>query len=331
MKKPRAEHRGNMIIFPGAFHTQLDKAVRAADRHDFMEAVRQFDLATELGQLEPEAMLVYAYSLYEVRQFEKALVICESLLSEGFEEYEELMDLYVTLLVELRRFEEAEALITTLIEEQVLLPERKEKWLHLKELSQRLAANTDPKEIAEPLEELDPEVYEIEAFLAYPLIKQYQLLIQAFEGDCQKLENEWREIVEQQTIHPVVQTLALLLLMATGSEEIIRVQKFNWDQPWVPAALDEPFENERFQQLVKLIEDRHENEPTAYLLIRDTFQHHAYLQYPYVWNGFEDDEVVDGYMLYFQELLSGEMNRTSHRVLRMIHKIDQLYALLEIE
>lgn len=331
MKKPRAEHRGNMIIFPGAFHTQLDKAVRAADRHDFMEAVRQFDLATELGQLEPEAMLVYAYSLYEVRQFEKALVICESLLSEGFEEYEELMDLYVTLLVELRRFEEAEALITTLIEEQVLLPERKEKWLHLKELSQRLAANTDPKEIAEPLEELDPEVYEIEAFLAYPLIKQYQLLIQAFEGDCQKLENEWREIVEQQTIHPVVQTLALLLLMATGSEEIIRVQKFNWDQPWVPAALDEPFENERFQQLVKLIEDRHENEPTAYLLIRDTFQHHAYLQYPYVWNGFEDHEVVDGYMLYFQELLSGEMNRTSHRVLRMIHKIDQLYALLEIE
>lgn len=331
MKKQKPEQRGNMVIFPGALMTQLDKAARAADRHDFMEAVRQFEIAAELGELEPGMQLVFAYSLYEVRQFEKALQICESLLHEGYEEYEELMDLYVTLLVELRRFDEADALISTLIEERVLSPERKEKWLHLRDLSGRLAANMESKPIPEPLDELDPELYELENFLTYPLMKQYQLLLAAFEGDCQKLEEEWRSIVEQQTVHPVVQTLALLLLMSTDSTEIVRVRKFNWDQPWIPAALNEPFENARFTDLVKKIEERLEKEPTAYLLIRDTFQHHAYLQYPYVWNGYSDEDVVEGYELYFQQLLSGDVQRSVHRVLNMIRKIDQLYALLEIE
>lgn len=331
MKKRKTEKRGNMVIFPGAFTTQVEKAVRAADRHDFMEAVRQFDIAQELGDMDPELLLVFAYSLYEVRQFDQGLLICEKLLQEGFEQYEELMDLYVTLLVELRRFEEADTLISTLIEEQVLSPERKEKWLHLRDLSGRIAANAEVKNVAEPLDELNPELYQLDSFLMNPVVKQYQLLLQAFEGDCQKLESEWRAIVEQETVHPVTQTLALLLLMSTGSMEIVRVRKFNWDQPWVPAALDEPFENDRFQHLVKLIEENLENEPSAYLLIRDTFQHHAYLQYPYVWNGFADQDVVEGYTLYFQELLSGESHRVNHRVLRMIHKIDQLYALLEIE
>lgn len=331
MKKHRPEKRGNMIIFPGALNTQIDKALRAADRHDFMEAVRHFDTAKELGTLEPEAELIYAYSLYEVRQFEKALSICDTLLHEGFDEYEELMDLYVTLLVELRRFEEADALISTLIEERVLSPERKEKWLHLRELSGRLAANSETKEVPEPLEELNPELYSIPEFFEKPLVMQYQLLLAAFEGDCQKLEREWQAIVEHPSVHPVIQTLALLLLIATDSQDIVRVKKFNWDQPWVPAALDEPFENERFQQLITKIEERLENEPTAYLLIRDTFQHHSYLQYPYVWNGFSDEDVVEGYTLYFEELLLGENKRSDHKVLRMIHKIDQLYALLEIQ
>lgn len=331
MKKQKPERRGNMIIFPGALTTQIDKALRAADRHDFMEAVRQFETAAELGTLEPEAQLIYAYSLYEIREFEKSLVLCDTLLHEGFDQYEELMDLYVTLLVELRRFEEADALITTLIEERVLSPERKEKWLHLRDLSGRLAANAETKEVPEPLAELKQHEYDPETFFMQPLAVQYQRLLAAFEGDCQKLELEWKQIVEHESVHPVIQTLALLLLISSDSQKTIRVKKFNWDQPWIPAALDEPFENSRFTQLVSKIEERLENEPTAYLLIRDTFQHHCYLQYPYVWNGFSDEEVVDGYTLYFEELLQGETNKADHRVLRMIHKIDQLYALLEIQ
>ncbi|WP_342525189.1 hypothetical protein MKY84_07395 [Chryseomicrobium sp. FSL W7-1435] len=331
MKKQKLERRGNMIIFPGALTTQIDKALRAADRHDFMESVRHFETAKELGELEPEAQLIFAYALYEIREFEKALIICDLLLHEGFEQYEELMDLYVTLLVELRRFEEADALISTLIDERVLSPERKEKWLHLRDLSGRLAANAETKPIPEPLAELKREEYEESTFFDKPLVVQYRLLLVAFEGDCQKLEAEWKTIVEHSTVHPVIQTLALLLLISSDSKQTVRVRKFNWDQPWVPAALDEPFENTRFHELVKKIEERLENEPTAYLLIRDTFQHHCYLQFPYVWNGFSDDEVVDGYTLYFEELLQGEAARSDQRVLRMIHKIDQLYALLEIQ
>ncbi|GEK34937.1 hypothetical protein [Kurthia sibirica] len=312
----------NMIMFPGTVERLLATGHDYAETSNYELAVEAFSEAMQYEVLDEHSMNVYVYSLYEMRRFQEARELCELLLARGPSRYIELMELYLSICMELRDFFHVQQIIQSLLEEEVIPPESLEKFKNILSLSEKLA-NLSIDDTPEKTE-IKPDDYEVATFFNQPLFMQLTNLQRLTEINVRPLANQLKDIIEAEEVHPMVQSIALYMLVAQQVDLQVTVKKFDESRVVNTAEMLLPDDTPLFLEVFERITERLEKEGSLLEMAHFLLARHILVTYPFEWFQYSADDIVEGYTDYVHSLF--EQNQVSNNELLDFIKTLEKYS-----
>lgn len=330
-KRGKLQKHQNVIVFPGTVERLIAEGKRFAENYQYDKAVVSLREALQYTEGDESVLSVYAFSLYETRNFQEAKVICEKLLAIGPQLYIETMELYLTVLMELKEFKQVETLIDSLLEENVIPPDSKDKFIHIKELNAMIAQKKEHEELdnAVEAEEIDEEKFQVDQFLAQTNLQQMQQLQTIRNVDIRPLKELMVAIIEDERTHPMIQSFALYLLVQQEVDIVVQVKKFDEAQKVNPSHLQFPDELPVAKQVLKLVEVALEQEPSALEMVKYLLARHIFVTYPFEWFRYEAQEVADGY-IDFVHAMFGEVKETDYDLMDLLNLLEEQSELFDV-
>ncbi|WP_432358336.1 tetratricopeptide repeat protein [Sporosarcina sp. UB5] len=294
--------KDNIVVFPGALERLIEKGLDAVEDTDYAEAVEAFAQAYHFEPDNTRILAPYAVSLYETKDFSLAKEVATKLLHSGTTDYLDAMELYLAISIQLQDYEEVEMTIETLFDEDIIPPDMVKKFNYLRDLNKRLSY----RYIREDVEPQKTNTVTLEEFMEGTSEAQQQILA-VFENSelDETTKNLLLQIVEKESLHPIIITYALVLLRESGFDEEVTVRKFGLTKRVIPAELELPSQDERSIKVVNQLGGLFEKDPTRMQMAIDASLRYGILAYPFCWDGFSTDEVVEAYMQYIESMFTG--------------------------
>ncbi|HBT70726.1 MAG TPA: hypothetical protein DEB37_00150, partial [Lysinibacillus sp.] len=242
----------NIVVFPGTVQTLLREGHMFAENYQYEKAVASFEKAFVYEAGDEFALSAYAFALYELKDYDKAKGVCEQLFTMGTTLYVEVMELYITICMQLKEYHQVETLITTLLEENVLPHDQVEKFERLKSLNREVSKNLEKRENAQLL--IEEQEYELEKFCALTPNEQSIRLHRLMDTNVRQLKTALKAIIECSTIHPFVQSLALILLVEQEVAIDVTIAKFKQTKNVNPVQLVLPNQLPQYGEIKNIIE-----------------------------------------------------------------------------
>lgn len=330
-KHGKIQKHQNVIVFPGMVDRLISDGLKHAEDFQYDLAVKSIRQALTYREADEQTLGVFAYSLYEIREFEEAKVICEELLKIGPTYYFETIELYVTILMELRDFDEMEQILSTVIDETIIPADKLEKFEQLLELGNKLSKQKNNEFLSDLPKEhvIDKTLFEIHTFSRFSEDKQQQLLVELEGSDLTQVEEELVAIVEHDLLSPITKSFALLLMVHVKMDREMTIEKFGRSANIIPKSLSEPAETAVVLDVLNLVKDRLIQNPSKLEMVEDLILRHSFATYPFDWFDHDADEVGNMYIDYVSGML-GEDVSLEGKLYDFIIKIDILFELREM-
>lgn len=319
---------GKVVLFPGTYERMLEQARVLAENYQYEEANSLFEKAFQLTEGDEISLSVYAYSLYETKNFVRAKEICEELLCIGPSMYFEVMELYLTICMQLRQYKQVEKIIESLLDEEVIPFEQLEKFERLKKLNAEIAQNQMTHLQQTNIVEEDEIEFEAMPFLRLPVQQQLIQIQELTEKNIRPLVQKLKQIVESESIHPFIQSLILILLVEQEVQQDVTVSKFNRSQTVNPSQLDLPTKMPQFQTISNYILEQLEQEPSTLEFVQFLLSKHAIVLYPFEWLDYDSDDVAASY-IDFVKTMFGEIKEMDYEVVEFLQSLENLTNLQE--
>ncbi|PSL35175.1 tetratricopeptide repeat protein [Planomicrobium soli] len=293
------KRKGNVIVFPTTINRLLTDGMNFLKNENYDEAR---DKLYQVLSYEPDnaaALGAYAYSLFELGDYEEALDVCRELLKIGPIHYLETMELYISILMQVREYKEAEQMIEILIEEKVLPEERLEQFRQLRDLNERIVSSA-------PIEKVATSLYSLDHFLTLTPIEQERLIMDLPLESYKAMKDYLIKIVEHPNVDMLTKTYILFMLHQKKIRGSVHIQKFHFEGSFSIAALPDPINNNRLNAVKRNLEDALVQDPTRLGMAQELFERHIYLFYPFQWEGYEPFEIAEAYLSYLDLLFTGE-------------------------
>lgn len=317
-------------MFPGTIERLFSQAHSYAENYQYELANEAFEEALKYGEGDEMTLSVYAYSLYEVKDFERAKVICEKLLAIGPSMYFEVMELYLTISMQLRQFKQVEKIIESLLEEDAIPPDQLEKFKRLKSLNAEIAENKQYQEqsfTTEPSN--DEEGFLLEQFLAEPPNKQLMAVHELTVANVRPIAQSLKQIIEHEDTHPFIKSLLLILLVEQEVAMEVSVHKFGETQIVNPAELQLPTRLPHFQNVSAIIMRELEQEPSTLELVQYLISKHAIVTYPFEWLQYDDADVAISYIDYVHTMF-GKVQEMDYEIIDFLQQLEKLTELQQM-
>lgn len=324
----KLQKKENIIVFPGMVDRLISEGLKHAENFQYDLAVDSIRQALEYIEADEQTLGIFAYSLYEIREFEEARSVCEQLLKLGPTYYFETMELYVTILMELRQFGEVTEIVESLIEEEVVPSDKIDKFEQLLELNGRLSKQKEGVliEDAPHSNQVDAALFHLDVFSGFPEDKQQQLLVELDGQDLAPIEKELVQIIEDEVISPITKSFALLLLVHKGVDITITLEKLGHHAEVTPKNLPEPSQSATVEAVLHLTGEKLLQNPTKLEMVHDLVIRHSFATYPFEWFSHTETEVADAYIHYVGAML-GENDAQEGQLADLLMKIDLLFEL----
>ncbi|MER2037452.1 MAG: CDC27 family protein [Solibacillus sp.] len=330
MKKRNLKRHGNVVLFPGTIERMLEEARLLAENYQYQEANALFEKAFELTEGDEISLSVYAYSLYELKNYERAKEVCEKLLMNGPSAYFEVMELYLTVCMQLRQFKQVEKIIESLLDEEVIPSDQLEKFHRLKKLNAEIAQNQNTQLNNEIIEEDEALQVELDAshFLQLPVQQQLMRIHEITEINIRPYINVVKEIIEHDSVHPFIQSLLLILLVEQEVHLPITVSKFDQVKEINPAELDLPTKLVQFSVISNILLEQLEHEPSTLEFVQHLIAKHAIVLYPFEWLHFDSEDVAISY-IDFVKMMFGEVKEMDYEIVGFLQNLEKITDLQE--
>lgn len=293
------KRKGNVIVFPTTVTRLLTEGMTNLKNDQYEEAR---DKLYQVLVYEPDhaaALGGYAYSLYELNEFDEALEVVRELLRIGPIHYLETMELYISILMQVKEFQEAEKMIEVLIEENVLPKERLQQFRQLRDLNERIAESNASFN-------KDIERYELEPFLALSPLEQEQRVTELPKDAYAVMQSQLQKLIEHPEVDWVAKSYLLLIMREQELAGRINIGKFHYVEQFELDDLPDPLQDRRLLNIRLRLERVLEKEPAKLQMAMELVDRHIYLLYPFFWGEFEEAQIVGAYQGYLDSLLSGE-------------------------
>lgn len=315
----------NIIVFPGAVQTLIREGHMFAENYQYEKAVASFEKAFIYETGDEFALSAYAFALYELKDYDKAKGVCEQLFTMGTTMYVEVMELYITICMQLKEYHQVETLITTLLEESVLPSDQVEKFERLKSLNREVSKNLEKKENAQRF--IEEQEYELEKFSALAANERSIKLHRLMDTNVRQLKTALQAIIESTTVHPFVQSLALILLVEQEVSIDITVSKLGHSKTINPAQLSLPNQLPQYGEIKNIVESKLTQDPTTLEMVQYLMAKHAIVTFPFEWHPFEAEDVAYSYIDFVSSMLGNvkEMDYEIVDFLQMLEKLTELH------
>lgn len=330
-KHDKLQTKENVIVFPGMVDRLIAEGLKYAEEFQYDLAVDSIRQALTYREADEQTLGVYAYSLYEVRQFKEAKVICEELLKLGPTYYFETIELYVTILMELREFDQIEEMLKVIIEEEDIPQDKIEKFEQLLELGSRLSQQKGdlPVEDIPHNNQIDATLFELNTYTAFSEDKQQQLLVELEGANLSQIEDELVGIVESPVLSPITKSFAFLLMVHEEIDRMVTIEKFGQTSEVNPKWYPDPSETPVVQQVLNLLKDKLSQNPSKLDMVEDLILRHSFATYPFEWMDFEAKEVAVTYNNYVSSML-GEAVTLEGQLYELIINIEMIFEMRDM-
>lgn len=320
--------QGKVVLFPGTTERMLDQARTLAENYQYKEANELFEEALELTDGDEMSLSVYAYSLYETKNYERAKEVCENLLALGPNNYFEVMELYLTICMQLRQYKQVEKIIEALLDEEAIPFDQVEKFKRLKQLNAEIAQRQESQLEDTIINEDEEFEFDANTFLQLP-IQQQLLEIQALnEKNIRPLVEQLQEIIESETIHPFIQSLVLILLVEQEVNVNLTVQKFGRVEVVNPSQLNLPTKLSQFQEITSIILEKLDQDPSTLEFVQFLMSKHAIVLYPYEWLDYDSEDVAISYIDLVKTMF-GEIKEMDYEIVEFLQNLEVMTELQE--
>lgn len=321
------KNQRKVILFPGTVDRLFNEAKNLAETLHYKEANEMFEQALLLGEGDEISLSIFAYSLYEVKNFERAKQICEELLAIGPSMYFEVMELYLTICMQLRQFKQVEKIIESLFDEELIPEQEIEKFERLKNLNAHIAENQGSQLQSSPVidDEGDFEIIASE-LLKLSVQEQLMLINELPEKNIRPYVTEIKAIIETENVHPFIQSLLLILLVEQEVNLDLNIAKFDMTKQVNPAQLPLPTKMPQYEEIATIITEKLLQEPSTLEFVQQLMAKHAIVLYPFEWTNFQSEDVALSYIEFVKSMFGEKVEINSEIVvfLQNIEKISDL-------
>lgn len=227
----------------------LNEAKYLAENNQYKEANELFEQAFLLGEGDEVSLSIFAYSLYEEKNFERAKQVCEELLAIGPNMYFEVMELYLTICMQLRQFKQVEKIIESLFDEQLIPEHEAEKFERLKNLNAHIAENQESHFQAPIIEGDELEEFTAAEFLEMSAQQQMMRIHELTEKNIRPYSEELKAVIENESIQPFIKSLLLILLVEQEVNLDVTISKFGQSKALNPVDFPLPTELPQYKEI----------------------------------------------------------------------------------
>ncbi|MFF5994482.1 hypothetical protein AAGS61_06955 [Lysinibacillus sp. KU-BSD001] len=316
----------NVVMFPGTVEQLLSQAHEYAEQYQYDLANQKFAEALQYTYGDETTLSVYAYSLYEARDFEKAKEICERLLEIGPSMYFEAMELYLTICMQLREFQQVEKIIESLLEEEVIPNEQLDKFLRLKNLNADIVEKKRVQEEQITAQEIIDNELSTAQFLEKTTEEQLVMAQDLTTINVRPIAQVLKEVIEHEKTHPFIKSLLLILLVEQEVAIDIEVKKFNRVRIVNPVELELPTGLPHFQAITTIILEQLHQEPSTLELVQHLITKHAIATYPFEWLDYDDEDVAIGYIDFVRQMF-GKVQEMDYEIIDFLQQLEKLTEL----
>ena len=319
---------GKVILFPGMMERLFNEAKHLAEKNRYKEANELFEQALLLGEGDEVSLSIFAYSLYEEKNFERAKQVCEELLAIGPNMYFEVMELYLTICMQLRLFKQVEKIIESLFDEQLIPEHEVEKFERLKNLNAHIAENQESHFQATSMEDEGLGEIGLEEFFGMSEQQQMMLIHELTEKNIRPYAGELKAIIESDLIHPFIKSLVLILLVEQEINMTVAVTKFDQSKELNPVNFPLPTKQPQYAEITEMIAEQLAQEPSALEFALHLIDKHAIVLYPYEWASYSSKEVAESYIDYVRTMF-GEEREMNEEIVTFLQNLEKMSDLQE--
>ena len=167
---------------------------------------------------------------------------------------------------------------------------------------------------------------DVNRFLKLPLMEQLILVQQFSEVNIRPYKNILKEMIEEDKVHPFIQSLLLSLLIEQEVSIEISVSKFGMEKKLNPAESGLPTELPQYQEVHYLLAERYEQNPTVWVMLQDVLSKHAIVAYPFEWTPYHSVDVANTYVQYVNAMF-GQIEEHDCDIMKKIKLLDYLSEL----
>lgn len=309
-------------MFPGTSEMLLRDAQYYAENFQYQLAVEKFEEAFQLVEGTEQTLSMYAFSLYEIKQFERAKSACEKLLEIGPTNYFETMELFLTICMQLKQFEQVNKIIESLLEEDLVPVERIEKFERLKNLNAEIAENKRFQEDAEqPHKAIE---FSSEHFLSLCANEQLIIVNELTAQNIRPIANELKIVLEHEQTHVFIKSLILILLVEQAVSMEVTVEKFNKKKIVDPSSYPLPTQLPMYNAILQRAFTELEKEPSTQELVHHLVTKHAIVAYPFEWEPFEVEELAQSYINFVNMMFGQSFINTNSECIELLELYERL-------
>ncbi|AMW99526.1 tetratricopeptide repeat protein [Rummeliibacillus stabekisii] len=327
-KKGKLQKHENVIVFPGTVERLVAEGQQFAEKYQYDQAVECLKEALQYTEGDEALLSVYAFSLYEIRNFKEAKAVCEKLLAIGPQLYIETMELYLTVLMELKEYKQVETLIESLLEEDVIPPESQDQFIRIKNLNAAIAK----AKIEDSLDDVEIEhasdEFEVDTFFSKTTIEQMQKLQAAKEMNIRPIKDLLVAIIEDERSHPLIQSFILYLLVAQEIPAIVEVKKLGHSKVVNTEELLLPDELPVAKKVFELVSDALDQEPSTLQMVQYLLARHIFAAYPFEWFNYGAEEVAEGYIDFVHGMF-GVVKETDYDLMELLNTLEEQSELFD--
>lgn len=311
MKRSRKPE--NVVMFPGTKERLREVGMERMEQRLFTEAVSLLEQAFSLDETDEHTGQLLLMAYYENKNYQQANELASVFLSEGFDEYTDILNIYLLTLIQLHHYDKVYDVIKMLKEENVLPKDKEEHFLTLMSMSERIVKE---KERNDPNEDV--------SFLNSPVNEQMMMVAQLAKQNCRPFVTELKKVLESDEQHPFVQSMIIELFREQEIQEHCTVRKFNKEKVFVPSQLANPFETKQAEELLSyLMGSDLESNPVLLEQLLEMVKRHLFVTYP-IHQVFEPvSEWAAAYESYIQSLYEGTNVDLQEEKLMFIHELEE--------
>ncbi|KIL46240.1 tetratricopeptide repeat protein [Jeotgalibacillus campisalis] len=262
-----------VVPFPQLKDRLVEKGLEKLQEQHHAEAIQLLKDAYALDQEDSVTLTSLAVALYEDHNWTESKELCEKMLHEGIGDYEETLELYIMNLFQLKEHESIAETIHTVLDEGVLSLERRDRFEHLLSISHKQDQQVQR-------EDTSFQSFSLQKDLEQQMVQVANLSKQ----NIHPIKDSLIEVIQVKETHPFIKTMLLNILREQGIQDDILVEKWGRKTLVNPSELKEPFESDRFEEVLMRIQNQagHED-PNLVELAIDLMRRHLFLLYPYSW------------------------------------------------
>ncbi|WP_067727256.1 tetratricopeptide repeat protein [Oceanobacillus damuensis] len=265
----------NIILFPRLKKTLEEDSLKALQEKKYDEALGKLNQLISYGEDSHEIVIGKLICLMELGRHEEAQDLCEELIQHKNENYYHYVHIYLTILFQTSQYRLLMEQIEYEFENNQVPEPLQEQFKQLYDMSEKMKLDFVMEKSDTKVEELFTAVNQDNHIEQWRIVDQLRSM--KVQPDTQILS-----LLKSEHVHPVIKTAILAWMKDASITDEVEIHKFSLSTHVKPIEIPPIKTNEVYKQIMLLLSEVEQNNPTLFQLLDQLLYRYIYVIYPFM-------------------------------------------------